>query len=443
MRVAILGGVRANLPALDAVVADARGQQVGAFWNVGNFTGVGPFPGEVLERLQELGALSVLGSDELLLLRLRRMKDAAHRSMQHEIIPLRYAHAHLSEAHHRFLMSIPRQLELAVCGVRVLLVHGSPLTRMSRQAPLDHLRVLAGESHARVVVSGHGHAMGSRRLNNLIFVNPGSVGQSDDGDPRAAYAVMTITERVVRTSFRRVDYPVESAAKAIRLRGLPAHLAEALRAGRMPEMAAPDAAPAPPLANDDPRIDPVLELARSCEYETEHTHQVTRLALKLFDELAGVHGLGSEERFYLQCGALLHDIGWVEGQQAHHKTALRIILSSPVLPFDERERLLIGTVARYHRKALPGPTHEHYTVLAEEDRRRVAVLAGILRVADGLDRTHRGLVNDFICQISPKKITLTCTVHWPAEMERQAALDKGQLLESALGRHLVIEWRLA
>ncbi|MBN1423463.1 metallophosphoesterase family protein [Candidatus Fermentibacteria bacterium] len=442
MRVAVLGGIRANLPALDTVVADARQHRVDAIWNVGNFTGFGPFPGAVIDRLQELGALSVLGRDELLLLKLHQMEDTVHRTMQHEFVPLRYAQAHLSEGHHRFLRSVPRHLELTVAGVRVLLVHGSPSARLPHQATLDHLRILADESHAQVVVYGHEPTAGTRRIRGVVFMNPGSVGQSHDGDPRASYAVMTITERVVRTSFRRVDYPVESTAVAMKACGLPAYGAEALRQGVMPETAPPEAAAVVPERNADSRIEAVLELARSCEYEAEHTHQVARLSLKLFDDLAGLHMLGTEERFLLHCAALLHDIGWIEGQQAHHKTALRIILSSTVLPFDERDRLLIGMTARYHRKALPKPTHGQYMVLAEEDRRRVAVMAGILRVADGLDRTHRSLVDDFTCQITPKRIAITCLVRWPAEMERQAALDKGQLLESALGKHLAIEWRL-
>ena len=56
---------------------------------------------------------------------------------------------------------------------------------------------------------------------------------------------------------------------------------------------------------DDSRLRAVLQLAQDCEYEVEHTHQVTRLALRLFDELEHLHGLGAEERFWLRCGDLL------------------------------------------------------------------------------------------------------------------------------------------
>lgn len=190
------------------------------------------------------------------------------------------------------------------------------------------------------------------------------------------------------------------------------------------------------------RLSAVLQLAESCDYEVAHTNQVTRLALRLFDELESLHCLGLEERFWLRCGALLHDIGWIEGQRGHHKTALRITLDTPLPPFDERERLIIGSIARYHRKALPSEMHEHFAALALDDQHVVRVLAALLRVADGLDRTHWGVVEDLWCAVSREQVIVRCAVSAPAEVERQAALDKGELLEEVFGRLLVIEWRV-
>jgi len=193
---------------------------------------------------------------------------------------------------------------------------------------------------------------------------------------------------------------------------------------------------------EDSRLQAVLQLAQSCEYEVQHTHQVTRLALQLFDELQPLHRLGAEEHFWLQCGALLHDIGWVEGQRRHHKTALRIILNTPHLPFDRRERLIIGSIARYHRRALPSEKHDHFTVLEPAERRIVSMLAAILRVADGLDRAHRSLVEHLSCEVSPQQIVVRCAVRGPAEAEQQATLKKGRLLELVFHRELVIAWYL-
>jgi exopolyphosphatase/guanosine-5'-triphosphate,3'-diphosphate pyrophosphatase len=194
---------------------------------------------------------------------------------------------------------------------------------------------------------------------------------------------------------------------------------------------------------DDSRLQAVLQLAQDCEYEVGHTHQVTRLALHLFDELEPLHGLGAEERFWLHCGALLHDIGLIKGARRHHKTALRIILDTPLLPFDARERLIVGSIARYHRKALPQETHAHFAALDPADQDSVSILAALLRVADGLDYTHQSLVDDLSCETSPQQIIVHCEVRRAAEVERQRALYKGNLLEQVSGRELVVEWHLA
>lgn len=192
---------------------------------------------------------------------------------------------------------------------------------------------------------------------------------------------------------------------------------------------------------DRPAWPSVLHLASRCHYEADHTHQVTHLALQLFDALSSLHGLGREARLWLRCAGILHDIGWVEGPKAHHKTALRLILEAPLPPFEPRERLIVGSVARYHRKALPELRHEHYAALTPADREIVRVLAGLLRVADGLDRTHGSRIKNLACEIRPEKIILLCDAAHPAEEERRAALEKADLFKQVFQRELEIEWR--
>ena len=188
-----------------------------------------------------------------------------------------------------------------------------------------------------------------------------------------------------------------------------------------------------------PALEAVLALARKCNYEREHTHQVEKLALQLFDQLVELHHLGGQERFMLRCGALLHDIGWIEGKQGHHKTALRIIMESAALPFDFRDKSIIALLARYHRKALPAGRHPYFCDLNEKDQNIVRVLSGILRVADGLDRTHRILVGDISCRAGRKQISLTCRSVESLDLEFAAARDKAELFEQVFGRKLVLK----
>src|SRR5271157_661763 len=183
-----------------------------------------------------------------------------------------------------------------------------------------------------------------------------------------------------------------------------------------------------------------LRLAQTCNYETEHTRHVTRLALRLFDETQDLHQLGQQERLWLNCAAILHDIGWIEGRKSHNKVSLRIILTTTLLPFNNRERLIIGSITRYHRKALPTIDHDHFAALVPEDQKLVKTLAALLRLADGLDQAHFGRVFDLTCKITPKKINLYCRVNSTATEEDLAALYKKDLFEQVFNRSAIIKW---
>jgi exopolyphosphatase/pppGpp-phosphohydrolase len=192
---------------------------------------------------------------------------------------------------------------------------------------------------------------------------------------------------------------------------------------------------------DEERLQAVIRLAQTCNYEADHTHQVTRLALRLFDELTNIHKLGLRERFWLQSAAILHDIGWIEGWKSHHKVSLRIILTASILPFDSKERLIIGSIARYHRKALPDISHDHFAALTPEEQQSVRLLSALLRVADGLDRTHQNRVRDVKCRVTSKQITLVCSVQQESDDENKLILEKGDLFEIVFQRKLVLAWK--
>lgn len=185
----------------------------------------------------------------------------------------------------------------------------------------------------------------------------------------------------------------------------------------------------------------VLLLAARYLTTLEHEQQVAKLALMLFDELQPLHGLEADERLLLHCGALLHDIGWAEGHCGHHKAALRLILMEPLLPFDRCQQTIIALVARYHRKALPDVKHRQFAGLSTADRQIVSVLGGILRIADGLDRTHCGLVQELGCEITSEEICIRCVAAGRAEAEREMALAKSQLLHKTFRRAVSIRMR--
>ncbi len=171
-----------------------------------------------------------------------------------------------------------------------------------------------------------------------------------------------------------------------------------------------------------------------------HTVLVVRFSLTLFDELVTLHGLDAQARQTLEAAAWLHDIGYAEGYKGHHKAALDFILNTPQLTLDNKDRLMIGSIARYHRKALPSVKHDHFAALSPVERQVVCRLASLLRIADGLDRTHRGRVNGFTVELTDKKVILHCQADTPAELEADSALKKADLFEKTFDRKLKIKW---
>lgn len=138
----------------------------------------------------------------------------------------------------------------------------------------------------------------------------------------------------------------------------------------------------------------VLELAKFYNVDLRHAYQVRKIALTLFDELKFLHQLDEKYKEYLEYAAILHDIGYRIDAKKHHKFSYFIIKNSGLVGFDDAELNLIANIARYHRKALPNKKHNNFRDLKEFEKRLVQILSGILRLSDGLEKTHNALIND-------------------------------------------------
>ncbi len=182
----------------------------------------------------------------------------------------------------------------------------------------------------------------------------------------------------------------------------------------------------------------VLKLAKTCNFDNRHTKHVTKLALKIFDDLRELHKLNSREKVLLLYAGILHDIGvHTDGPKAHNKTALKIILESPLLQFDDKDRLIIGSIARYHRGALPDVKHDHFKALSLKERDVVSLLSAILRISDGLDYSHKNRIREVIVTYSKEAIKFTCLVKKAAEYKEICMAEKkGDLLRKTFKRTL-------
>jgi exopolyphosphatase/guanosine-5'-triphosphate,3'-diphosphate pyrophosphatase len=138
----------------------------------------------------------------------------------------------------------------------------------------------------------------------------------------------------------------------------------------------------------DVRRRSVIELAERCGYWAEHAQQVARLALSIFDQTRSVHGLSDREREWLEYSALLHDVGVHISYDRHHRHSYYLIKNGDLRGFEPREVEVMALVARYHRQATPKKSHEGYGDLPGTSRGTVRVLSAIVRLAEGLDRSH-------------------------------------------------------
>ena len=179
------------------------------------------------------------------------------------------------------------------------------------------------------------------------------------------------------------------------------------------------------------RLDSARAFARQCHSSERHCEQVARLATQLFDGLAERFELPKEGRELLEAGALLHDIGYVINHAKHHKHAYHLILHGDLLGFTQRELEIVACVARYHRKAYPSKRHGAFARLERGDRRLVRKLAGVLRVADGLDRTHTQRISDAMCAVHRGFAELTVHARTDPRVEIWDAERKAGLFERA------------
>jgi exopolyphosphatase/guanosine-5'-triphosphate,3'-diphosphate pyrophosphatase len=138
----------------------------------------------------------------------------------------------------------------------------------------------------------------------------------------------------------------------------------------------------------DVRRRSIVELGERCGYWSEHARQVAQLALSLFDQTRAVHKLTDKEREWLEFGALLHDVGVHISYERHHRHSYYLIKNGDLRGFSPEEIEIIALIARYHRQATPKKSHEGYGDLKGSLRKTVRALSAMVRLAEGLDRSH-------------------------------------------------------
>jgi len=139
----------------------------------------------------------------------------------------------------------------------------------------------------------------------------------------------------------------------------------------------------------------IMQLGLACHFDEEHAHTVTRLSLELFDsaQALGIYEFEKGARELLGYGAILHDIGKFLSYDNHQAHAYHIIRESSLPGFQPEEIEVIANLAYFHRKGTPRKKHPNLAGLDKSAVKSVRVLAALLRIAEGLDRSHTGIIS--------------------------------------------------
>ena len=246
MRYALISDVHANLPALDAVLADITGREdIDATYHLGDLVGYGPWPNETVQRIRAAGISGIAGNyDSTVGLEYKhcgcKYEDPRQSELAH--LSFEWTKEHVSPEVKRVLATLPFRIDLRplgghVSGPAVILVHGAPtlntlyLTKDRPDTFLSRMAEIAGAKVGDVVCFGHTHLPWHRAVEGIHFVNTGSVGKPKDGDWRAGYVILDVTKDTVSVEVIRVEYDVDAVVRAIRASELPYEFAEQLKAG--------------------------------------------------------------------------------------------------------------------------------------------------------------------------------------------------------------------
>jgi len=186
--------------------------------------------------------------------------------------------------------------------------------------------------------------------------------------------------------------------------------------------------------------------AERCGYDKAHSEHVRTLSLRIFDQLAAQAPDASgtwarrESRELLEAAAVLHDVGMLIAHQRHQCHSYDMIVHADLPGFTRREIEIIANIARYHRRSGPQPKHFNFRKLGDDDQRLVGHLAGILRIADSLDRPRTRNVLDVRVLAEPRCVHIQAQAEHEPSVNLENAQKKADLFERAFHTRTEFSW---
>lgn len=229
MKIGFISDIHSNIHALVEVLENIEELSIDEIWCCGDIVGYNAFPKECINIIKEKRIPSVLGNHDWATLK----GDTSWFNL-YGVAGVEHSRRSIDEDDMSFLQELPNYRSFVRDDVSFYMVHGSPRDSVFEYvfpwSSDSMLKTFAAMVDAEVIVLGHTHIPMEIKASGKIFLNPGSVGQPRDGDPRASFMVFNTRDRTYK--WYRIVYDVDAAASSIREKDMPSFLAERLYIGR-------------------------------------------------------------------------------------------------------------------------------------------------------------------------------------------------------------------
>ncbi len=194
-----------------------------------------------------------------------------------------------------------------------------------------------------------------------------------------------------------------------------------------------------PTRLDADRREVALGMARRYAVDLAHARKVARIASQLFDATSTLHRLPPHYGELLEAAAYLYDIGHFVSDTRHHRHSSYLVANSDLPGFTERERNILASLCRYHRKGMPAPSHPDFHALDAEAKRAVLLLTPLLRLSAALDQTHEQRVSAIDCSLRNGSLFVALRSESDVKLEKWAAERVADIFQQVYERGLLVE----
>jgi len=235
VKILLISDIHSNYPALAAVDRQVKAETFDMIINGGDSTVYATFPNETLDWLRAHQAISILGNTDIKVLKLLEGKTFKKPRNAEKRIMYTWTAEHLTPENRKYLAGIKNRIRLDLEGFRIGLFHGSPANDneyLFSDTSAIHFQKLTRKTDCSIIITGHSHSPYHKKINNVHFINPGSVGRMFDKNPDASYAILELAKDWVQVRLFRCPYDIDKVANGLKANLLPPIYEEMFRQGR-------------------------------------------------------------------------------------------------------------------------------------------------------------------------------------------------------------------